>query len=95
MPLSLGWIISIVSSIAHRSLKIVTITMLLEEVRQKIDILELSTLDSLFTTRPLSKTKTKLRFYICGSLYKEEVRVALKDGLPKLDGKKRLEIHCV
>jgi hypothetical protein len=94
-PFSFGWIISILSSIAHPSLETVTITFLLQHVRQKIDLLELSTLDSLFMTRPLSKRSTELRFCICKSLYKEEVRTALKNGLPKLDGKKRLVTQCV
>jgi hypothetical protein len=49
----------------------------------------LSALDSLFMNGPLSNNSTKL----CLVIDDEEVRAALKDRLPKLDGKKRLEFN--
>ena len=89
---SCGWIISIISSIAHPSLEAVTFTILLGHV-DEIDALELSALDTLFLNQPLSNNSTKLRFIICasGSADREVVEAALKDGLPKLDENKRLE----
>jgi hypothetical protein len=48
----------------------------------------LSALDSLFMKQPLSNNSTKLCIHFRGD---EAVRAAVKDGLPKLDGKKRLE----
>jgi hypothetical protein len=88
-PRSFGWIISIVSSITHPSLETVTITIF--DVQEEIDAHELSTLYSLFMTQPLSNNSTKLRFFIRGGVREEGVCAALRDGLPKLDGKKRLE----
>jgi hypothetical protein len=50
----------------------------------------LSAFDSLFMNQPLNSTK--LSFRIPDNNHREVVRAALKSGLPKLDGKKRLVI---
>jgi hypothetical protein len=98
---SFNWIIPIVSSIAHPSLETVAITIFLDHVQKRdhvqeeIDALELSTLDSLFMKPPLSNNSTKLYFFIRGIDDREAVRAALKDGLPKLDGMKRIRIDSI
>ena len=85
-PLSCGWIISILSSIALPSLETVTISIHLDHA-EEIDALELSALDALFLNQPLSDDSTKLRFYVCFSgVDRKVVLAALKD-----DGKKRVE----
>jgi hypothetical protein len=94
IPSSFDGIISIVSSITHSSLETVTITMFADYIIGKTGALEqlsasLSTLDSLFMKQPLSTNSTRLCFRIDGYDH-EAVRDAVKDGLPKLDGKKRL-----
>jgi hypothetical protein len=91
---SFVWIISIVSSIAHRSLETVTITMSADDIMEKTGALEhlsasLTALDSLFMNEPLFNNSTKLWFLIDG-VNKVVVRATVKDGLPRLDGKKRL-----
>jgi hypothetical protein len=48
----------------------------------------LSALDAFFMKQPLSTNSTKLCFRIDKN--HEAVRDAVKDGLPRLDGKKRL-----
>jgi hypothetical protein len=93
MPSFFDWIISVVSSIAHPSLEIVTISFPVDSITERTGALEqfspsLSALDSLFMKQPLSSTQ--LCFLIDGP-EEEVVRAAFKDGLPKLDGKKRLE----
>jgi hypothetical protein len=92
-PSSFDWIISIVSSIAHPSLETVTITMSVIYIIWRTGALEqlsasLSALDALFMKQPLSTNSTKLCFRIDNN--HEVVRAAVEDGLPKLDGKKRL-----
>ena len=89
-----GWIIPIISTIAHSSLETVSIAVHVTHVKE-MDTLELSALDTLFLNPTLSNNSTKLRFSVsCIAAHrvnKKVVRAALKNGLPKLDGKKRLE----
>ena len=59
-PRPCGWIITIVSTIAHSSLEAGVHVTHVEE----IDALDLSALDTLFLNPPLSNNSTKLRF--CG-----------------------------
>jgi hypothetical protein len=62
-----------------------------DPIKREVDALELSALESLFMNKPLSNNLTKLRVCIRGDACREILRVALKNGLPKLDGTKRLE----
>lgn len=52
----------------------------------------LSTLDTLFANQPLSNPSTKLRIIIYGDVDRGVFRAVLKDKLPKLDGRKQLEL---
>ena len=88
-PYSCDWIVSIVSSIAHPSLETVTIPIYYDDI-DEIDKLELSTLDTLFSNQPLSKTSTKLRVCTTDGVDREEFRTVLKDRLPNLDGREQL-----
>ena len=90
-PYSCDWIVSIVSSIAHPSLETVTIPICYQYI-EDIDKLELSTLDTLFSNQPLSKTSTKLRVCTTDGVDREEFRTMVKDRLPRLDGRKQLEL---
>ena len=96
-----GWIISILSSIAHPSLETVTISIhlghIMIEVNQVIDALDLFALDTLFLNQPLSNNSTKLRFNVFGCVdsMRKIVLAALKNGCPKLDGKKRLVVFVL
>ena len=95
-PRPCGWIIPIISTIAHSSLESVSIEVNVTHVKD-IDALELFALDTLFLNPPLSNNSTKLRFSVCcvadHRVDKEGILAALKDGLPKLNGKKRLELE--
>lgn len=93
-PPSCDWIISIVSRISHRSLESVTITIFLDHV-EELSALDLSGLDKLFLNQPLSDNSTKLCFCIRGSVDKKVAFAALKDGLPGLNGKERLEFDVM
>jgi hypothetical protein len=100
-PSSFDEIISILSGVTHLTLETVTITIFVDYIMEKTGALEqlsasLSALDSLFMNGPLSNNLTKLCFeflieLVEGNGLEEEVRSAVKDGLPKLDGKKRLK----
>ena len=72
----------------------VTISIELDHL-ENIDALELSALDALFFNQPLSNNSTKLRFRVdawqSSNVDRKAILAALKDGLPKLDGMKRLE----
>ena len=93
-PRPCGWIIPIISTIAHSSLETVSMEVHITHVKE-MDTLELSALDTLFLNPTLSNNSTKLRLSVCciacDRVDREVVLTALKDGLPILDGKKRLE----
>ena len=72
----------------------VTISIFLDDV-EEIGALELSALDTLFLNQALSNNSTKLRIWITGDVDGQKARVAFRDGLPKLDGKKRLEVIMI
>ena len=59
---------------------------------EEINAFELSALDTLFLSRPLSHNSTKLCFSICGDVDMDAARSLLKDTLPGLVGKGRLEL---
>jgi hypothetical protein len=94
-PGSFEWIISIVSSIAQPSLETVFITMSVDDEIGTLEHLpaSFSALNSLFMNQPLSNNSTKLCFLIDRGVEDEVlvVRAKLKNGLPKLDGTKRLK----
>ena len=83
--------ISIISRIPHRSLERVTMTIFLRNAEQ-INALELSALDTLFLSERLSHNSTKLCFNICGDVDMDAARFLIKDTLPGLAGKGRLEL---
>ena len=83
--------ISIISRIPHRSLERITITISFRNTEQ-INALELSALDTLFLSQPLSHNSTKLCISICGDVDMDAARSLLKDILPGLVGKGRLEL---
>ena len=89
------WIFPILSSIAHPSLETVTMVIHFDHIEQidEIDPLEFSALDTFFMNPPLSNNSTKLCLCISDSsdVDREVFRATLKDRLPKLDGRKRLE----
>ena len=66
-PCSWAWIISIISRIPHGTLECVTMTIFPHNTEQ-INALELSALDTLFLSQPLSHNSTKLCFSICGDV---------------------------
>ena len=89
-PPSCDWIISIISRIAHHSLESVTLN-IFPSYKEELNILGLSTLDTLFLRKPLSENLTKLCFCIYGAEDRNTIRAMLKDQLPGLDGQGRLE----
>jgi hypothetical protein len=84
--------ISIISRIPHDcSLERVTITIFLQNTEQ-INAIELSALDTLFLSQPLSRNSTKLCISICGDVDMDAARLLFKDTLPGLVEKGRLEL---
>jgi len=84
--------ISIIARIPHCPLERVTVIIFLRNTEQ-INALELSALDTLFLSQPLlSHNQTKLCFSICGDVDMDAARSLVKDALPGLVGKGRLEL---
>ena len=85
-----AWIVSIVSSIAH-PLEAVTITMYFDHMAE-LDAFGFSALDTLFLSKALSNNSTKLRICTSDRVDIDEFRAVLIDSLPKLHGRKQLEL---
>ena len=90
-PRSWAWMISIISRIPHHSLERVTMIIFLRNTKQ-INALELSALDTLFMSQPLSHNSTKLCISICGDVDMDAARTLIKDTLPELVREGRLEL---
>ena len=67
-------------------------TIFLRNAAEQINPLELSALDTIFQSEPLSHNSTKLCFNVCGDVDIGAARILLKDTFPGLAGKGRLEL---